>query len=72
MADLGLAPVEKSVQNIVYHRNRVVVRIFLATGAAARGGASGTFWAGDQSCCVAFFDTVVLIYYTHIFDEIGK
>ena len=27
-ADLGLAPVEKSVQNMVYHRNRVLMSNF--------------------------------------------
>ena len=36
------------------------------------GGASGHFWTDDRSRCIAFFNTVILIYYTHVFDEVGK
>ena len=39
---------------------------------AARGGASGHFWIGDWSGCVTFFNTVVLTYYTYVFDKVGK
>ena len=36
------------------------------------GGASGLFLAGGRFGCIVFFNTVVLIYYTHVFDEVGK
>ena len=38
----------------------------------ARGGACGGLLAGGHQRCTAFFNTVVLTYYTHIFDELGK
>ena len=36
------------------------------------GGACGGVLTGGQLGCTAFFNTVILTYYTHIFDEFGK
>ena len=38
-ADLGLAPVEKSVQNVIYYGNGVPVTEMGRSGPAVRGGA---------------------------------
>ena len=70
-ADLGLAPVEKSVQNRIYYGDGVAVTEIGCSGPAARGGASGTFLDGGQFRCTTFFNTVILIYYKHVFDEVG-
>ena len=71
-ADLGLAPVEKSVQNRISLRIGVAVRKIAAVGTAARGGACGGVPAGGHLGWITFFNTVILTYYTHIFDELGK
>ena len=39
---------------------------------AARGSACGGVLIGGHHRCVTFFNTVILTYYTHIFDELGK
>ena len=71
-ADLGLAPVEKSVQNVIYYGNGVTMTEMGRSGPAACGGASGIFLAGGRFRCTVFFNTVVLVFYKHVFDEVGK
>ena len=79
-ADLGLAPVEKSVQNRISCGDGLAVTKMGRSGPAARGAhthrhygsASSTVLVGGQLYCTAFFNTVVSIYYTHVFDEVGK
>ena len=39
---------------------------------AARGGACGGVPTGGHLGWITFFNTVILTYYTHIFDELGK
>ena len=39
---------------------------------AARDGACGGVPAGGHLGWITFFNTVILTYYTHIFDELGK
>ena len=61
----------------------MAVRNFAAVGTAARGahaqglptargGVCGGVSAGGHHRWVTFFNTVVLTYYTHIFDELDK
>ena len=80
-ADLGLALVEKCVQNMISYRIGVAVRkidrsdhggAWRPCAAAPLTGACGGVSAGGHHRCVTFFNTVVLTYYTHILDELGK
>ena len=53
-ADLGLAPVEKSVQNKISIENRVVVRNFAAVGTAACGAYAQELPAACGGACDGF------------------